>query len=213
MRRDVLANLSTPLVWGLDEVDRLFSCSFGSEVFGLFRSWHDERALEPGGPWTNLTLAIAYSTEAALFITDVNQSPFNVGTRLTLSDFTREQVAGLNGEHGSPTRDNEGLERFYRLVGGHPYLVRCGLHEMAAHGTSLAIFEERAASEDWVFGEHLRRMALLLSRDAALTESARAALEVGSPPPPSAGVLAGEDARSARPRCRLYAAYLAQHLA
>src|SRR5206468_3732897 len=61
LRREVLGKLSTPLVWGLDEVDRLFSCPFGGEIFGLFRSWHDERALEPGGPWANLTLAMAYS--------------------------------------------------------------------------------------------------------------------------------------------------------
>ena len=41
-------------------------------------------------------MAIAYATEAHLFITDVNQSPFNVGTRLTVEDFTLSQVADLN---------------------------------------------------------------------------------------------------------------------
>src|SRR5205085_2722820 len=92
MRRQVLPGLAEPLIWGLDEIDHLFACSFGSEVFGLFRSWHDERAFEPEGPWRQLTLAIAYSTEAHLFITDVNQSPFNVGTRLALEDFTPERV-------------------------------------------------------------------------------------------------------------------------
>jgi hypothetical protein len=88
-----LANSPPHLVWALDEIDRLFSCPFATEVFGLFRSWHDERAFEPEGPWAQLTLAIAYSTEAHLFITDVNQSPFNVGTRLALEDFTLAQIA------------------------------------------------------------------------------------------------------------------------
>ena len=50
VRREVLGKLSAPLVWGLDEVDRLFTCNFGSEVFGLFRSWHNERSLDPSGP-------------------------------------------------------------------------------------------------------------------------------------------------------------------
>ena len=51
MRREVLGRLETRLVWGLDEVDRLFSCRFASEVFGLFRAWHNERALDPAvGP-------------------------------------------------------------------------------------------------------------------------------------------------------------------
>src|SRR5262249_25744832 len=41
LRREVLGKIETPIVWGLDEVDRLFTCDFGSEVFGLFRSWHN----------------------------------------------------------------------------------------------------------------------------------------------------------------------------
>src|SRR5262249_41658853 len=73
MRREVLARVETRLVWGLDEVDRLFSCRFASEVFGIFRSWHNERALDPAGPWSRLTLAMAYATEAHLFISDLNQ--------------------------------------------------------------------------------------------------------------------------------------------
>src|SRR5262249_36676655 len=71
LHREVMTKISTPLVWGMDEVDRLFCCHFGNEIFGMFRSWHDERALEPGGPWAKLTLAMAYSTEAHLFITDM----------------------------------------------------------------------------------------------------------------------------------------------
>ncbi len=207
------------LVWGLDEVDRLFTSGFGSEVFGLFRSWHDERALEPGGPWSRLTLAIAYSTEAHLFITDVNQSPFNVGTRLELEDFTLEQVADLNRRYGAPLRQDAELARYYALVGGHPYLVRRGLHEMVAHGTPLAVLEGRAQSNQWIFGEHLRRIVVLLDRDAELREAARAVLQGRACPTDeafyrlrSAGVFAGHAAGEARPRCRLYAAYLEQHL-
>jgi DNA-binding SARP family transcriptional activator len=223
VRREVLGTSAdrppAPLVWCLDEVDRLFSCSFGSEIFGLFRSWHDERALDPGGPWRNLTLAIAYSTEAHLFITDVNQSPFNVGTRLALEDFTLEQVAELNRRYGSPLRQGADVARYYGLVGGHPYLVRRGLHEMVAHGTRLAALESRAHTDEWIFGEHLRRLMVLLARDPALCDAARAVLRGGACPTDeafyrmrSAGVFTGECAQEARPRCRLYAAYLERRL-
>src|SRR5262245_25193716 len=58
LRRGVLQQITAPIVWGLDEVDRLFTCDFGSEVFGLFRSWHNKRALDPEGPWQRLTLAM-----------------------------------------------------------------------------------------------------------------------------------------------------------
>src|SRR5882724_5221197 len=116
LRREVLSKTSAFLVWGLDEVDCLFRYDYASEVFALFRSWHNARALDPAGPWQRLTLAMAYATEAHMFITDLNQSPFNVGTRLMLDDFTLEQVADLNRQYGSPLKDSD-LRYYYDLVG------------------------------------------------------------------------------------------------
>ena len=219
IRREVLGKLNAPLIWGLDEADRLFSCSFGSEVFGLFRSWHNERALDPNGPWAGLTLVISYATEAHLFITDMNQSPFNVGTRIALDDFSPEQVAELTRRHGSPLKTPEELTRFIRLVGGHPYLVRVGLYEMATHKTSLAGFEAQADRDDGLFGDHLRRVLVLLAKDPALTDVVRGVLKGQPCPTPesfyrlrSSGVLAGNTQNDVRPRCQLYAGYLSRHL-
>jgi DNA-binding SARP family transcriptional activator len=218
-QREVLARISVPLVWGLDQVDRLFSCDFGGEIFGLFRSWHNERALDPLGPWARLSLAIAYATEAQLFITDPNKSPFNVGTRLALEDFDCDQVAELNRRHGAPLKQDAEGARLRDLVGGHPYLVRRALHEMAAHGTDLPTLETRAASDEWIFGDHLRRMRALIGGDPELREAMQAVLRGQPCPTPasfyrlrSAGVIAGESERDARPRCRLYAIHLERHL-
>src|SRR5439155_12311019 len=118
----------------------------------------------------------AYATEAHLFITDVNQSPFNVGTRLILEDFTFEQVADLNERHGSPLRDDAELARYTRLVGGQPYLVRRGLHEMVAHGLDLPTFERQADRDEGIFGDHLRRILVLLARNPELCEVVREVL-------------------------------------
>jgi DNA-binding SARP family transcriptional activator len=219
MEREVLGNVAAPLVWALDQVDRLFTCDFGPDLFGLFRAWHNERALDPDGPWSRLTLAIAYATEAHLFIQDQDQSPFNVGTRLSLEEFTREQVAELNRRYGEPLRDAEELRRFCDLVSGHPYLVRRGLHEMATHDTTIQTFEARAGSEDWIFGDHLRRLLALLTRDAESGEAMRSLLR-GQPCAStnvcyrlrSAGVVVGETRETMRPRCQLYASFLGQHL-
>src|SRR5215510_5980098 len=177
LRRGVLPLTAAPIVWGLDEVDRLFTCDFGSEVFGLFRSWHNKRALDPEGPWRRLTLAIAYATEAHLFITDLNQSPFNVGTRLALEDFSFEQVAELNRRYGSPLGDQAEVARYYRLVGGHPYLVRRGLYEMAAHEIKLAALEAQADHDDGPFSDHLRRLLVSLTQDTTLSEVVRRVLK------------------------------------
>lgn len=219
LRREVLGKLEAPLVWGLDEVDRLFAFEFGTDVFGLFRSWHNERAFHPTGPWGKLTLAMAYATEAHLFITDLNQSPFNVGTRLTLTDFTGEHVAELNRRYGSPLRDAVEISHYFALVGGSPYLVRRGLHEMVTQQLDLPAFEPRTRQEDGPFHDHLRHLLALLSREADLCEAVRAVLQ-GRPCPDMetfyrlrcAGVLLGESPETARLRCRLYEDYLGSHL-
>jgi DNA-binding winged helix-turn-helix (wHTH) protein len=219
MRRELLGKITKPLVWGLDEVDRLFTLDFGGEVFGLFRSWHNSRALDPEGPWARLTMVMAYATEAHLFITDLHQSPFNVGTRLTLEDFTVEQIAELNRRYGSPLRSPAELERFFDLVGGHPYLARRGLHEMAARDVSLDALERQADHDEGPFGDHLRRLLASLRQDVALCEIARGVMR-GEPCPTavsfyrlrSAGVVVGDGEGEAKPRCRLYACYLSRHL-
>jgi len=219
IRRHVLAPLGRPLVWALDEVDRLFAYDYGSEVFGLFRSWHNARALSPSSPWAQLTLVISYATEAHLFITDVNQSPFNVGTRIVLRDLDATQVADLNERYGRPLRASDDLDRFLDLVGGHPYLTRRGLHEMVTGYLDMDAFEAAATAEDGCFGDHLRRILVLLMRDDGLAGDMRDILNGRTPSTDvffrlrSAGLLTGEAPADARLRCRLYDAYLRKHLA
>ncbi len=219
VRREILGKLSEPLVWGMDEVDRLFSCSYGSEVFGLFRSWHNERSLDPSGPWQNLTLAIAYATEAHMFITDMNQSPFNVGTRLVLADFNPEQVEELNQRYGSPLRNERELEQFYDLVGGQPYLTRRGLHELASRNLTFSDFAAQAARDEGPFGDHLRRLLVSLAGDISLSNSVREMLSGRYNTPTeifyrlrSSGLVSGESSREMKPRCKLYEQYLGRHL-
>ncbi|MGO8672735.1 MAG: AAA-like domain-containing protein [Capsulimonadaceae bacterium] len=221
VRRQVLGAIDGPLVWGLDEVDRLFppGCAFGSEVFGLFRSWHNRRSLDPGGPWARLTLAIAYATEAHLFITDLNQSPFNVGTRLTLDDFDPAQVADLNERFGRPLPNADAVARFHALVGGQPYLTSRGLDDIGRRSITIDVLDQEADRDESLFGDHLRRILITLLQDTALTEVARGILRGKPCPTPesfyrlrSAGLISGTNAGDVRFRCRLYERFLARHL-
>lgn len=219
IRREVLAKGDTPLVWGMDEVDRLFVCPFATEVFGLFRSWHNERSLDPEGPWRRLTLAIVYATEAHLFINDLNQSPFNVGTRLALEDFTLAQVAELNGRYGGLLRTDEELRGFFQLLGGNPYFVRRGFQELKKPGVTLATLEAEADRDEGPFGDHLRRILVLLAKDESVGEAVRQVLRGTASISEdsfyrlrSAGVMVGESSRAVRPRCQVYATFLRRHL-
>lgn len=219
LRREVFGKIDTPIVWGLDEIDRLFEHPFQTEVFGLFRSWHNERSLDPDTHLSRLTLAIAYATEAHLFITDLNQSPFNVGTRLLLEDFTLAEVAEINRRYGSPLHDTAELERYYILVGGNPYLVRRGLHAITTQGLTLDAIETDVAPEHGIFGDALRRMIAALKQDERLSSVIRDLLQGNAIPDPdsfyrlrSAGVIVGTSEQDARIGRKLYTDYLRRHL-
>ncbi len=214
-KRAVLQEVGSPIVWGLDEVDRLFNYAYASEVFGLFRSWHNKRALDPGGNWSRVTLTMSYATEAHLFITDLNQSPFNVGTKLSLEDFTPGQLAELNQRYGAPLRSSQELMEFYRLVGGHPFLANHGLREIMTRRITLPELIEQASSEDGIFGDHLERLRISLNREQELLLAVQEILD-GRPCPTteafyrlrSAGVIRGHSARDAALRCEIYRHYL-----
>jgi len=219
IRREVLGNIQKPLIWALDEVDRLFTCAFGSDVFGLFRSWYNARALDPESPWRRLTLAICYATEAHLFITDLNQSPFNVGTRVRLQDFGPTQVQQLNRLYGQPLTHKGEFEAFTKLLGGHPYLVRRGLHEMVARQVSMEELGKLAPLDEGPFADHLKRFLVLISNNEPALQFLTATLK-GKPSTDvklfnrlrAAGLLKGETPADAAFRCELYAQYLGRHL-
>jgi hypothetical protein len=219
LKKQIMPKINGHLFWALDEVDRLFTTDFGSEVFGLFRSWHNERAYSPDTCWNQLTMIIAYATEAHLFISDPNQSPFNVGTKLELRDFTIEQEDALNKLFGQPLFTGDQIARFYQLVNGQPYLVSRGLYQLA---NSKIPFEEFAATADrdeGPFGDHLRRILVMLVRDPKMIEAVRAVLNGSNTLTMesfyrlrAAGIVVGEGAFNAKMRCVLYANYLRGHL-
>jgi hypothetical protein len=218
LRRQILDKSEARLVWGIDEADRLFTFDGGSEVFGVFRSWHNRRSLEPGGPWGKLTLAIAYATEAHLFITDLNQSPFNVGTRLALEDFDLSQVSQLNERYGSPL-PREDLAELLELINGHPYLVQRALQEIVARGATFGQIRQRAAFDEGVFGDHLRRILVSLARVPDLAHSLKRFINGDRDIPEAhfyrlraSGLMKGLTPVEAEVRCNLYRQYLSRCL-
>jgi hypothetical protein len=220
LKTKILTENVTQLVWALDEADRLFTYDYKNDVFGLFRALYNARELEPDGPWDKLTIAIIYATEAHLFITDPNMSPFNVGTPIELKDFEPEQVAVFNSRFAQPAPLMEKeIPEFCQLVGGHPYLLRRGLYEMKKHGVNFQTFKARASAEDGPYGDHLHRILALLARDQNLLEEVRAVVDGGPCSVEekfyrlrSAGVITGDSPQRARIRCEVYQTYLDRHI-
>lgn len=217
--RQVFPVIEKPIVWGIDEADRLFACDYCDNIFGMLRAWHNERALDPDGPWKRFSIILAYSTEANLFIRNMNQSPFNVGTRVTLHDLTLEQVGQLNQRYGTPLPDPAACQRLYALVGGHPYLIRRSLDTMQRQGLTITSIELEANRDDGIFCDHLERMRFALQMDEALTDTVRRFFQEGVIPDQkdyvrlsAAGIMTGSSPAEMKPRCELYNRFLRRHL-
>jgi hypothetical protein len=219
LRREVLGKTDGHLVLAIDEVDVLIDRPYTNEVFGMFRSWHNERSMDPEGPWKRLTLVIVYATEAHLLITDQNQSPFNVGTKVDLQDFTIPQVDELNQRYQGPLRNESELKRFFALFSGQPYLNRRGFYDLTHEGKSLDELEAHADADDGPYGDHLKRILFKLAGNEALKDVLRGLLQ-GKPIPDemtfyrlrSAGLVAGLSTKDAKFRCAIYRSFLARHL-
>ncbi len=208
---------SSPIVLLLDEVDRLFDQPYRGDFFAAVRGWHNNRATEE--IWEGLHIVLAHATDPALWIENLNESPFNVGDRLRLSDFTRDQVADLNSRHGSPLCTSEEVDGLIRLIGGHPYLVRQALHVLTTERWSLFDLERVAASDNGPFGDHLRRHLWALGQSGPLSVAVLRIIQGKGCDDEAlfhrflaAGLVTGENRGEARMRYALYQTYFASHL-
>ncbi|KYC35762.1 hypothetical protein WA1_08145 [Scytonema hofmannii PCC 7110] len=126
----LLTELENPLVLCLDDVDLLFPFpEIYEDFFGLLRSWYEKarsRRL-----WQKLRLAILHSTDVYIQL-NINQSPFNVGLPIELSEFTQEQVLELSQQHGLAIATNS-VAQLMELLGGHPYLLELAFAHLKAH--------------------------------------------------------------------------------
>jgi len=160
----VLTQVDQPVVWALDEGDRIFGTSFADDFYGLVRSWHNRRALDPQSALRHLTILISYATEAHLFIKDLNQSPFNIGLRTLLQDFDRVQIQDLASRYGGKLSTEE-TDSLWHVTRGHPYLTRKALDWLYLRGHSLEEICTLAPSESGPFSDHLRRLVEVVTRD------------------------------------------------
>ncbi len=178
LRRQALRKAEGRLVWAMDDVDRLFRQTYADEFFGLLRSWHNRRALDPTGPWQHLTLTLAYSTEASLFIRDVNQSPFNIGTQIHVEPFNLEELHDLNCRFGEPLKCPSDIRMLREITGGNPYLVRCGLEAISQGVGTLDSLQKLGFDYDQPaqrnpFERHLRRLYADIRMDQDLKSAIR----------------------------------------
>jgi hypothetical protein len=213
VEHSVLTGSDSQVVFCLDEVDTAFGSEYCGEFFSMLRVWHNERAISRA--WNRLHLIITHSTNPSVWIDDLNQSPFNVGEKHSLSDFTPGQVQDLARRYGVRLNVTELMD----LVSGHPFLVRKALSTIRRTRCTAGDLASDAFAENSPFREHLNLLLGSLHATAILREAMKQVLDRGACESEKAfqrllgaGFVKGSSRDAVAPRCELYRAYFGKHL-
>ncbi|OLP19103.1 serine/threonine protein kinase [Leptolyngbya sp. 'hensonii'] len=216
-QRYLLPKIGGPLVLGLDEVDQIFQYpTIAAEFFALLRFWHE--TAKNADMWKQLRLVIVHSKEVYIPL-NINQSPFNVGLPIELPELSQSQVWDLVQRH-SLTWSEAQVTQLMDLVGGHPYLVRQALYQIARGRMTLAALLREAPTEAGIYGDHLHRHLLNLQEDGELTAAFRQVIHQNGPVriDPSKAFklrsmgLVKPQGNEVMPLCGLYQIYFADRL-
>jgi AAA-like domain len=174
----LLPGIDQPLTLGLDEVDRVFEYpELASDFFGLLRAWHEEA--KNRDIWKNLRLVVVHATEVYIPL-NTNQSPFNVGLPIELPEFNLAQVDELTRRHALNWKTSQ-IEALMAMIGGHPFLVRLSLYNIAKGDVSLEELLRSAATEEGCFRDHLRWQSWYLQQNPELGSAFQQVLTADAP--------------------------------
>src|SRR5262245_24901461 len=94
LRQVVLPHCPGPIVLFLDEIDAVRSLPFSTdEFFAAIRECYNRRSQEP--EFQRLTFCLLGVATPSDLIQDVRTTPFNIGRRIELTDFTPAEAAPL----------------------------------------------------------------------------------------------------------------------
>jgi AAA-like domain len=124
MRHVVLPSCPENVVVFIDEIDTVRSLPFPTdEFFAGIRELYNRRSEEPD--LKRLTFCLLGVATPSDLIRDTRTTPFNVGRRVELTDFTEEEASPLALGMGRDSADGKrSLARVLYWTGGHPYLTQ-----------------------------------------------------------------------------------------
>ncbi len=130
LREVALVERPERLVLFVDEIDTTLRLDFTDDFFAAIRFLFQNRALDHELQRISFVL-IGVATPNDL-IKDAARTPFNIGRRIELTDFTTHEVSGLTDHLGVPP-DTAGsvIDAILRWTSGHPYLTLRALRSLA----------------------------------------------------------------------------------
>ncbi|MBH8551603.1 AAA-like domain-containing protein [Nostocaceae cyanobacterium CENA357] len=156
-QRYLLANLTTPLVLALNDVDLVFEEPvIANDFCKMLRNWHDraKRDDKNNNIWQDLRLIAVHSTEFYASL-DINSSPLaNVGLVIELPEFSPDQVQHLVKLRGLNLTASQ-IKQLINLLGGHPLLIRKICDYLRLYEISFKKLLEIAPTLEGPFRNHL----------------------------------------------------------
>jgi len=122
IRQVILPAVSGPLVIFIDEIDFVRSLPFPTdEFFGGIRGFFSRRAFDP--ELRRLSFCLVGVAVPNDLIRNEQLTPFNIGRRIDLADFSESETVG--GFAAGFSRPSEALlKRVWHWTEGHPYLTQ-----------------------------------------------------------------------------------------
>lgn len=180
----VVGGVTGSVVLFIDEIDVVRSLPFNTdELFAAIREFYIRRSRQP--ELGRLTFCLLGVASPADLIADPRITPFNIGRRIELRDFTPAEAEPLSvgfqagSANGQPagSRERAALQRVLYWTGGHPYLTQRLCSEIAGRdrlrdgdafravdeACARLFFESRAAESE----DNLRFVADRLLRSGA----------------------------------------------
>ncbi len=123
IREVILGGTIGRFVIFIDEIDSTLGLPFADDFFAAIRACYNHRARDPR--YNDLTFVLVGVATPSELIADTSRTPFNIGRKIELTDFTSEEarpfaeVLSHDGSDGAAT-----FSRILDWTGGHPYLTQ-----------------------------------------------------------------------------------------
>ncbi|WP_375470867.1 AAA-like domain-containing protein, partial [uncultured Nostoc sp.] len=133
--RVLLAEVDGQVVIFVDEIDSTLSLDFTDDFFIAIRYLYVARATNP--EFHRLSFVLMGVATPGDLINDAKRTPFNIGQRVDLTDFTLEEALPLAEGLSLPSDEaNQILRWVLKWTGGHPYLTQRLCGALVAEGNS-----------------------------------------------------------------------------
>lgn len=134
--RVLLKSIKGKLVFILDEIDSLTRTTFSDNVFSQIRSTYFSRVNYPD--LERLTYVLSGVVEPTEIIKNPKISPFNIGEKIHLDDFSHEEYLKFINNANLDRLGNEVIERIFYWAGGNPRITWDICYELQHIGNQTA---------------------------------------------------------------------------